>query len=48
MKTFGEKLELQELRMATIKDKLEIFAQQVESFEEQQPEEKQDEVVASG
>ena len=26
MKTFGEKLELQELRMATIKDKLEIFA----------------------
>jgi len=26
MKVFGEKLELQELRMATIKDKIEIFA----------------------
>ena len=34
MKVFGEKLELQELRMATIKDKIEIYAAQVESFEE--------------
>ena len=39
MKTFGEKLELQELRMSTIKDKIEIYVQQVENFEELQPEE---------
>ena len=35
MKVFGEKLELEELRMATIKDKIEIFVSQVDSFEEQ-------------
>ena len=34
MKNFGEKLELAELRMATIKDKIEIFSQQVNSFQE--------------
>jgi len=27
MKAFGEKLKLQELRMSTIKDKIEIFTQ---------------------
>ena len=35
MKVFGEKLELQELRMSTIKDKIEIFASQVQSLVEQ-------------
>ena len=32
MKSFGEKLKLAELRMATIKDKIEIFSSQVDSF----------------
>jgi len=35
MKNFGEKLKLAELRMATIKDKIEIFGSQVSSFMEQ-------------
>ena len=35
MRVFGEKLELQELRMSTIKDKIEIFASQVENLVEQ-------------
>ena len=34
MKNFGEKLKLAELRMATIKDKIEIFSSQVNSFVE--------------
>ena len=32
MKNFGEKLKLAELRMATIKDKIEIFSSQVDGF----------------
>ena len=41
MRDFGERLELQELRMATIKDKIEVYAAQVQNFEEvpDQPEE---------
>ena len=35
MKTFGEKLKLSELRMATIKDKIEIYSSQVSSLMEQ-------------
>ena len=34
MKNFGEKLKLAELRMDTIKDKIEIFSSQVNSFQE--------------
>ena len=34
MKEFGERLKLQEMRMVTIKDKLENFAIQVSSFME--------------
>ena len=34
MKNFGESLKLAELRMATIKDKIEIFSSQVASFME--------------
>ena len=34
MKSFGESLKLAELRMATIKDKIEIFSSQVDSFME--------------
>ena len=34
MKNFGESLKLAELRMATIKDKIEIFSSQVDSFME--------------
>jgi len=36
MKTFGERLKLAELRMTTIKDKIDIFSSQVEAFTEQQ------------
>jgi len=35
MKTFGEKLRLAELRMNTIKDKIEIFSSQVGALLEQ-------------
>lgn len=35
MKNFSEKLKLAELRMATIKDKIEIFGSQVDNFVEQ-------------
>ena len=32
MKNFGEKLKLNELRMATIKDKIDIYSMQVDNF----------------
>ena len=34
MKAFGEQLKLAELRMQTIKDKIDIFSNQVEGFTE--------------
>ena len=34
MKNFGEKLKLNELRMATIKDKIDIYSSQVDNFME--------------
>ena len=34
MKNFGEKLKQQELRMAIIKDKIDVFSSQVENYME--------------
>ena len=48
MKVFGEKLKLNELRMATIKDKIEIFASQVDAFREQAEPESTETAVTTG
>lgn len=45
MKVFGQRLDQQELRMSTIRDKLEIYSSQVQSFTEQPVVENQTQAV---